>query len=170
MRNRRAERGSAMVEFVMAGIAAITLMISTVQLGLSMWNYHTLAYAVHETNRYVSTHGRNCGLGGNTCTITVGTIASKLHENGAGLPADSVKLTLTSNSGTVYTCNSISSCYADTTQWPPVSHLDNNAGNYNQLTASYTFNSAIVAIWYGWRGTRDSSVTLKSTSKVQMLF
>ena len=40
-----------MVEFVFAGIAAATLMICTVQVSISMWNYHTLAYAVHEANQ-----------------------------------------------------------------------------------------------------------------------
>jgi hypothetical protein len=30
--------------------------------------------------------------------------------------------------------------------------------------------SMIVALWYGWSGQRISSVTLKSTSTVQVLF
>src|ERR1041385_2115914 len=122
---KRRQRGAAMVEFTIAGVAALTLMVSTVQIGLGMWNYHTLAYAVHETNRYISTHGRNCSLGGNTCTITVADIANKMINNGVGLPSGSVIMTLTSNSGTVYTCNPVSSCTSDSTQWPPIAHLDN---------------------------------------------
>jgi Flp pilus assembly protein TadG len=167
---KRRQRGAAMVEFTIAGVAALTLMVSTVQIGLGMWNYHTLAYAVHETNRYISTHGRNCSLGGNTCTITVADIANKMINNGVGLPSGSVIMTLTSNSGTVYTCNPVSSCTSDSTQWPPIAHLDNYTGKYSQVTSTYTFNSAAVAMWYGWRGQRISSITLKSTSKIKMLF
>jgi Tfp pilus assembly protein PilW len=35
---KRRQRGAAMVEFTIAGVAALTLMVSTVQIGLGMWN------------------------------------------------------------------------------------------------------------------------------------
>ena len=42
-----------MVEFALAGTGTMLLFISTIQLSLGMWNYHTLAYGVHEATRYV---------------------------------------------------------------------------------------------------------------------
>ena len=51
---KRGQRGSAMVEFALAGVGSMILFISTVQLTIGMWNYHTLAYAVHEATRYAA--------------------------------------------------------------------------------------------------------------------
>src|SRR5947209_14120200 len=103
MNRPRQQRGSAMLEFVLAGIASATLIISIVQLGLAMWNYHTLTYAVHETNRYIASHGRSCTTGGNSCSITVGDIANKLHSYTVGIPDTNLSMTLTAQSGTVHT-------------------------------------------------------------------
>lgn len=158
-----------MVEFAIAGIAAITLLISTVQLGIVMWNYHTLAYAVHETNRFIASHGRSCTMGGNNCAITVGAIAQKLKWNAIGLP-ETLTMTLTSQSGTTYTCNPLSSCLTDSTQWPPVAHLDNNPGNSTTVTAKITLHPAIVQLWFGTPATTITSVTLPATSKIPIVF
>jgi hypothetical protein len=159
-----------MVEFVLVGIAGTTLLVSTVQLGMAMWNYHTIAEAVHETNRYIASHGRGCTTGGNLCSITVGDIATKLKTLAVGIPDSTINMTLTSASGTTVTCNPISTCESDSTQWPPAANLDNSAGTYSTLTASVTVQSAIVALWYGTSGQRISSITLPSTSKVRIVF
>ena len=166
----RRRRGSAMLEFTMAGIAAATMLITTVQVGLGMWNYHTLAYAVHETNRYIIVHGRDCGLGGNSCLITVANIASKLQSNAIGLVPANLSMTLTSNSGTVYTCNPLTSCSTDSTQWPPVNKFDNMAGNNSTIKASYSFNNALIILWFGKSGMRIGNMTLAASSKVPILF
>src|SRR5260370_38059476 len=101
MKKRQGRRGTILVEFSMAGIAAICLLISTVSIGIGMWNYHTLAYAVHEGTRFTSVKGKNCTLPGNTCSVSVGTIAQKIASVGVGLPPDKVNLTLTTASGAV---------------------------------------------------------------------
>jgi Flp pilus assembly protein TadG len=170
MRFRNRRRGSAMVEFALAGIASVTMLISTVQLSIAMWNYHTLAYATHEANRYTSTHGRSCSQGGNTCTITIGQIATKFKANAIGIPPDNSVLTFTSNSGTVFTCSPLSSCLSDTTQWPPVAHMDNAPGRWTTINATYTFNSAIVWVWPGAQSSRVGAITMPSTSKILMQF
>ena len=170
VRHRDDEQGSAMLEFILAGIASAALIIGTLQIGIAMWNYHTLSYAVHETNRYIVVHGRDCALGGNTCTINVGNIVTKLTGNAVGLLQANTIMTLTSNSGTVYTCSPISSCSSDSTQWPPVANFDNMVGNYSTIKGSYTFKTPLVALWYGWKGMRIGSITLASQSKLQMLF
>jgi Flp pilus assembly protein TadG len=159
-----------MVEFSIAGIAVIALLISTVQIGIAMWNYHTLAYAVHETNRYISTHGRSCTTGGNNCVINVGDIANKLKSYAVGILDTNMSMTLTAQSGASYTCTTVSSCESDTTQWPPVAHGDNYVGYTSQITASETMNSMIVALWYGWSGQRIGTVTLRATSNVLIVF
>lgn len=167
---KRWRRGSALVEFTMAGIASAVLMISTVQISLTMWNYHTLAYAAHEANRYVIVHGRDCMLGGNSCTITVANIVSKFEANGIGLAPANVNLTLTSESGTTHACNPISSCSGDATQWPPNSGFDNARGKYSTINAKYTMNTGILGIWFGTSGAQTGSIALTSQSKLQMLF
>ena len=85
MRKSQRQRGVALVEFTIAGIPSMILLISTFSLAMGMWNYHTLAYAVHEGTRYVSVKGKNCTLPGNTCAVSVGTIAQKIGALGIGL-------------------------------------------------------------------------------------
>lgn len=159
-----------MVEFVFAGIAAAVMMICCVQISYSMWNYHTLAYAVHEANRYIASHGRDCSLGGNACTITVANIVSKLEASGIGLTPANLNLTLTSASGTVKSCAPVTNCTSDSTQWPPVANLDNDPPNLTTVLASYTYNSAFVGLWYGTSGRRIGSITMTSQSQIPMLF
>src|SRR5690242_12689722 len=128
MRGRRGRRGSILVEFTLAGIASILLLISTFSLAMAMWNYHTLAYAVHEGTRYVSVKGKNCILPGNTCAVSVGTIAQKIGNLGIGLPAGTVSVTLTTDSGVATSCAPLTSCYSNATIWPPSSNDDNKVG------------------------------------------
>jgi hypothetical protein len=159
-----------MVEFAIAGIAAVTLLISTVQLGLVMWNYHTLAEAVHETNRYIASHGRSCTTGGNSCSITVGDIATKLKGYAIGIPDTGVSMTLTVQNGTSVTCNPLHSCLTNSTQWPPVAHFDNNPGNTTKVEARIGLAPAIIFMWFGQRATAISSVTLPATSEIPIVF
>lgn len=167
---RRGQGGSALVEFTMAGIACLALMICTVELSLAMWYYHTLAYAVHETNRYIVVHGRDCSLGGNSCTITVGNIVSKFEANAIGIPLSTLNLTLTSQSGTVKSCSPVTNCAGDATQWPPDTNWDNGRGNLSTVKAAYTSNLAIVSLWFGSSGSRINNVTFTSQSQLAILF
>ncbi len=159
-----------MVEFAIAGIAGVTLLISTVQLGLVMWNYHTLAQAVHETNRYIASHGRSCTTGGNNCAITVGDVANRLKSLAIGLPDSKLSMTLSAQSGATVTCNPLSSCENSTTQWPPVAHLDNGPGNPTKLTAKINLTPAIVALWFGQGGTSINALTLPASSNIPIVF
>ena len=166
MKNRR-ERGASMVEFVIAGIAGITLMISTIQMGMAMWNYHTLAEAIHETNRYAASHGRGCNSSG--CNITVADIVAKLRAVAVGIPASNINLTLTSTTQS-RTCNPITSCTSDTTQWPPNDNFDNGAGNYTTMTGKVVVKSVLINLWYGISGQRRDSIAMTSTSSVPIVF
>ena len=169
---RKRERGVAIVEFAIAGVASVSMMICLVQLGIAMWNYHCLAYAVHETNRYVSMHGRSCLTGGNGCGIYVSDVVSKFESYAPNLQPSNINVTLTSGSGnTVINCNPITTCAgSNSTQWPATSHQDNWVGVNVTLSASTTLQSMIVALWYGWSGQRISTITLRSTSQIPILF
>jgi Flp pilus assembly protein TadG len=180
-KRRNAQRGAGMVEFVLVGIAAVALMITTVQMSIAMWNYHTLAYAVHETNRYIASHGEGCALGTNTCTITMSQIAQKLASNAIGLLPANLSMTLTPNSGSsnAVSCSPVSACYTNTTgtkQWPPYTNLDNRATQppysptYTTIQASYSYNAVWIAMWYRTRSNAISTVTLTSQSQIPMLF
>jgi Tfp pilus assembly protein PilW len=164
----RRRRGSAMVEFVIAGIAGTTLMISTVQLALAMWNYHTLAQAVHETNRYVASHGRGC-IGGNNCTITVGDVMTKMKSLAVGISDSDLNVTLSTSTQTKQ-CFPISSYYADGMQWPPNDNFDNSPGNPTTISAKLVVKSTIVQMWYGVQGQRRNTIAMTSTSSVPIVF
>jgi Flp pilus assembly protein TadG len=166
--SRRRRRGSVMVEFVMAGIVSLALMITTVQLSLAMWNYHTLAYAVHETNRYIIVHGRGCSMGVNTCTITVGNIVRKFESNSIGLNPSKVTLTLTPDNGSVQTCSPITVCGSSTVQWPP--NTANWQNNYSTVRVAYSSSLGAVSMWYGSRFSRIGSFRFTSQSKLRILF
>jgi hypothetical protein len=169
MRRNNGQRGSAMLEFVLAGIAGVTLVVSTVQLGLAMWNYHTLAEAVHETNRYVASHGRNCTVGGNGCGITVADVANKMKVLAVGISDSSINMTLTSTTQEK-DCYPLSNCESDTTQWPPDTNFDNTPGNYTTISAKLVVKSAIISLWYGATGSSVNSVAMTARSSVPIVF
>jgi Flp pilus assembly protein TadG len=165
------ERGSVLIEFTLVGIAAITLLMTTIQICLGLWNYHTLAYAVHEATRYVSAHGRGCVTAATPCTITVGNIVTKLASDTLGMPANSLNVTLTTDSGATTTCNPSTVCSANTTQWPPTSNLDNVTGKSVTITASYTFaTDSMLIIWPGSFIQRFSAFVLPASSTETILF
>jgi Flp pilus assembly protein TadG len=170
IRNRKRRRGSAIVEFTLAGIAGVMLLMSTVQISLVLWNYHTLAYAVHETNRYIASHGRSCTTGGNACAITVGQIATKFSDYAMGIPGSDVSLLLTAQSGAAFDCTPLSNYKTDTTQWPPVPHSDNYPGRSTTVTAKVTLHPAILMIWFGATSTGAGTITLPATSNIPIVF
>ncbi len=116
------------MEFLMAGIPTVFILISTVDLSLGMWQYHTLARAIKEGTRYLVPRGVDCTLNSNTCSTTVGAVASKIAAEAIGIPATSLNVTLTSQSGQTQTCNPLSSCYSSSTVWPPSTNGDNAVG------------------------------------------
>jgi hypothetical protein len=81
-----------------------------------------------------------------------------------------VTVTLTSDSGSVFTCNPVGSYLSDSTQWPPVAHMDNAPGHYTTVRAAYTLHSAIAVFWAGGQTTNIGSITLPAQSKIAMQF
>ena len=173
MQRRQQQRGSSMVEFTLAGVAAIFILISTFQLAIGMWNYHTLAYAAHEASRYAAVHGYGCTEPGNTCSIYVSDIAHKFKTSAIGVPDSQVIVTLTTDSGAATSCNPLNTCYSGastTTVWPPSANNDNFVGRKIKVSAIYHFTNAMAFLWPGARKVAFGQVWLPASSTQTILF
>jgi Flp pilus assembly protein TadG len=170
MSKRRRQSGVAIVEFSLAGIGTIFLLICTFHLSMGMWNYHVIANAVHEATRYLSVKGVNCTKPGNSCTVTVGTIAAKLETLAVGIPNNAINVTLTSDSGAVTTCAPLSTCEGSTTLWPPHSNTDNAVGKKITVAASYRFQSPLLFFWPGAGKTEFGTIWFPASSTQLILF
>jgi Flp pilus assembly protein TadG len=142
----RNRRGSTLVEFALIGITLLFAWISIIEMSRGMWNYHSLQAAIKIAGGYTALHGATCAEAPNACTIQVKDILSVLRANAIGIPPASVNVTFTSASGTTKSCNPITTCAADTTQWPPVANGDNAVGKDFTIRADYTFRSALAMV------------------------
>lgn len=167
---RQRQRGAAMVEFVLAGIASVFLMICTVALSYGMWNYHSLAFAVHEATRYTAVKGKGCTNPGNSCSVSVGTIARKIATLAIGVPATSMNVTLTTDSGAQTTCNPLTSCFTDATIWPPASNTDNRINKRITIRATYAYQSPLLFFWPGAGTARFAAFNFPAASTQTIIF
>ena len=170
VRRFRNSRGSAMIEFSLAGVAAMMLLISTFQLALGMWNYHTLARAVHQGTRFAAVKGIGCTLPGNSCSITVGTLAQKVADVGLGVPSGEVNVTFTTHSGASTTCSPLNSCFSNSTVWPPASNGDNAVGKQISISARFRMRAILLFFWPGQSSQSFGSVWLPASSTQLIIF
>ena len=168
--HKKNRRGSSLVEFVLVGVPSIFLIISVVEIGRGMWNYHTLARAVNVGARRAAVHGQGCTIGANTCTVSVGTIATAIQTAGIGLLTSNFNLQLTTASGAVTTCNPISACTGSTTTWPPATNNDNVAGRNVTISAQYSFNSLLAMFWPGVGASTFGPYTFPAATTQPILF
>jgi len=144
--NRKKNRGSAILEFCLTGILLLFVWISVEEMARGMWTYHTLQYAAKIAASYASVHGADCSAGSNSCTVSIGGIASVFQSAGIGLIPSQVAMTFTTDSGAVTHCNlggSTNPCSSQVSTWPPASNNDNQVGKIVWVRADYTFNSAL---------------------------
>jgi len=166
----RSQRGAALLEFTLAGIPVIFLIISTVQMGIGMWNYYSLARAVNQTARFASLKGSDCSSGTNSCGTTVGALTTMLATNAIGVPRSSLNVTLVTDSGAVTTCNPVTNCTSNLTAWPPSTQSDNARGKKVTITAQYPFQSVLVMFWPGVGGAQVGTVYFPASSTQLILF
>ena len=139
MKRRNKHRGTALLEFALTGPPLIFIWISTIQMALGMWHYHTLQYAVKATGSYLAQHGSGCG-GSNNCLLEIENLAAQMKTYAIGVPATAINLTFNSVSSadhsTVLTSVSCAltdstspanGCDHNTTQWLP--STNNTAGS-----------------------------------------
>src|SRR5215472_950356 len=118
VRKGGSRRGSAMLEFALTGIPVMFFLISTIQIGLGMWQYHSLDSALQQAGRYLAVRGRGCTQNGNTCSVTVGTIAQQVATYAVGMPSSGISVVLTPPAGAATTCSPLSSCFTNASVWP----------------------------------------------------
>jgi len=159
-----------MVEFALSGVAAIILLISTFQLALGMWNYHTLAYAVHQGTRYAAVKGVGCTLPGNSCAVTLGVIAQRLAVVGIGVPSNKVNVTFTTDSGVSTVCSPLNTCFSNATVWPPATSLDNAVGKRITISAKFQLRAVLLFFWPGQSSQSYGAVWLPASSTQQIIF
>ena len=140
-------RGNSMLEFTLVGIPILFVLIGIFEIARGMWAYHTLVFAVKEAARYSIVHGQNCTTAPNACGVTLGQIASRFRDTGVGLAADQCNLTFTAVNGSI-NCR-LDQCLAMTGVWPTAP--GNAAGQDIQISAVYTFRSAVAMVWPGAR-------------------
>jgi Flp pilus assembly protein TadG len=153
MARPQTQRGSALLEFTLSGIPMMFIWISVVQMGIGMWQYHTIQYAVKTAGAYATVHGSDCSTGGNSCTIEVENVAQVLQNYLIGV--DPTQVTVTFNAmasdhvtvASTITCTlsgGVSPCLSNTTQWPP---SGNNApGTDIEIQTEYLWKSALAMV------------------------
>jgi len=135
-----------------------------------MWNYHTLAFKVHEATRYIAVHGKGCTKYGNTCSVTVGTLAHKIDSTGVGILSNSVDVTLTTDSLAETRCWPLSSCFSNTTVWPPATNTDNEPGKKVTIFANYQYHSALFFFWPGAGSMAFGQIWLPASSTQTIVY
>ncbi len=155
MARRRKQAGSSMLEFALCGVPLIFVWISTVQMSLGMWHYHTLQYATKAAGAYMSTHGASYVAAGNTAP-QIKDIANVLAAAAIGLPASGVTVLFTAYKSdgvttTTYSC-ALSSCETDPTTWPPTSGSYNAVGNLFEIKTEYQWQNALAMVAPGGGG------------------
>lgn len=101
--------GSAMVEFALVAIILLTLVIGIFEVGRTVWNYNTLAYAARQGSRYASVRSE---MGASAYSVTPNPIDTVIYRNAAGLDPGLLTVTKT---------------------WLP----DNNPGSRVRITVTY---------------------------------
>jgi len=161
---RRSRRGDALIEFSLLGIPMMFATISIVSTGIDMWEFHNLAFVSERTARYISMHGATCSQNGNSCTITVGNIATFFEAEGQALLSSSVIMALTDGSGTT-TCNPVSSCTSTSATFPNTSY--NSVGSNITVKATYTLKNPIAMLWPpDMSGSHDFTVAASSQQRI----
>jgi len=162
---RRTSRGNSLIEFTLAAIPLIFVLISTVEICRGMWDYHSLAQAVKMAARAASTKGAGCA--GQGCAMNVDQVAHLVNAYALGMPAANLNVTLTSAAGSV-TCNPLNSCYGNSATWPPSG--GNTVGQTITIAGSYAFTSAIAMYAPGAGAMKFSGVTLTASSQQAIQF
>ena len=157
---RKGISGNALLEFTLTSIPLIFVIVSIVQMSVSMWNYHTLNEAVKVTARTAAVRGIDCAS--LSCAVTVGQITQMLTTKGIGLIPGSLNVTLTDANGSI-DCNPVSTCTSSATKWPRTG--GNATGQVISISATYPFNSPISMFVPGRGGKSFQPLTFYAISQ-----
>jgi hypothetical protein len=165
----RNEKGGTLIEFTLVGIPLILILVSLIEICMAMWSYHTLAYAVREGARYASTKGKGCYLGSNSCSVTVANIAQQIASAGTGLIPSQLNVTLSCAGCTPVPCSPITSCYSNTTAWPPNTSPANLPGSVISVSGTYPVQTNLVIMFFPGKGSSQMGAVTLSASTQQII-
>ena len=171
MTRQRARRGSAMLEFVLAGIPMIFIWIGIVQMAIGMWQYESLQYGVKSAGNYIAHHGSYYIAAGNSA-VRIQDAATVLSNAAFGVPASAVTVTWTatpqSGSPTTVTC-ALSACKTNSTTWPPTAASFPNT-SYIEIRADYVYHSALAMFIPGRGSVKFNAPNLPGYTRQVVLF
>ncbi len=164
----RNEKGSTLIEFTLVGISLIFMFISLIEMCMTMWSYHTLAYAVREGARYASTKGQGCTRGTNSCSVTVAAVAQQIASTALGLIPGQLNIDLVSAASDV-PCHPLSNCYSNPAIWPPSSNSANVPGSAISVSGSYPVQTALIFMFFPTTGVSRFGASTVSASSQQIV-
>ena len=116
-------RGQAMVEFSLAFLSFMLLLMGLVEFGRAVWTFNTLSHAVSQGARYATVHGSGNPIIVNGSDDTANAIRTVVRNNAIGL--DSSQVTVN-------------------TAWAP----NNDRGNEFTVTASYPLGMILGTLFF----------------------
>jgi hypothetical protein len=135
--HRRRRRGSNLIEFTLAGIPLIFVLVSIIEIARVMWAFHTVAYGVKEGVRFAQVHGINCVSVAtpNNCPTTIAQVTRVIRDAAVGLDPAQTSLTFTpgTTDSTPTKCSmggaGAGDCPQLTGTWPP----NDSTGAFNAV-------------------------------------
>lgn len=122
-RSRNGRRGSAIVEFSLAFIAFIMMLMGLMEFGRAVWTFSTLSHAVSQGARYAAVHGSGNPVLVNGNDNTAAAISDVVKTNSIGLNSSQV------------TVNTV---------WSP----NNERGSEFTITASYPLPMMLGSLFF----------------------
>src|SRR5258705_4857105 len=89
-------RGNTAIEFVLAGIPMLMVIISIVEVSRGMWIYDTLVHSVDSVTRHLVVRGYDCATYVSNCALTVNGYSHDLASAANGLDPGQMNVTFTS--------------------------------------------------------------------------
>jgi hypothetical protein len=163
----RGRAGQSLIEFTLAAIPMIFLMISVEEIARGMWIYVTLTHAVKEGTRYGIVHGADCTQAASSCAVSVGQIATQVKNAGLGLDPSQFSVVL-QTAGTTKSCAPLTACLGVGTAWPNAP--DNAIGLPLTISATYPFNTLLSMFVPRAGGIRFGSVVFGATSQEEIRY
>jgi hypothetical protein len=163
----RKRSGQTLIEFSLAVIPLIFLLISLEEVARGMWIYVTLAHAMKEGSRYAVVHGADCVQASSDCQTTVGDVAALVKSSAVGLDPGQMNVQMQSAGG-VKSCSPLSSCIGNSAAWPP--SPDNSIGRPITISATYPFNTMMSMFVPHWGSVQFNSMLFGAASQEEVVY
>jgi Flp pilus assembly protein TadG len=160
-------KGSSLLEFSLVGVPLILMSLSVLQMSIAMWQFYTMQHAIQTACRYIATHGRGCTTNGNTCGLTVGSVAGMIAGQALALDPSRLNISLVTAAGT-QACNPVNSCNSNSNPFP--SSTANAVDQDVSITATYMVTDPLMMFWPGAALVTGSNWTLGAKTRQRIAF